>query len=171
MRFPEVLFSICDTVIGGAPVEGIRGDVAESVHPNLLYSGWEAKLYVSDFPVCAAPKLSVWGRPPVGATLRPVIGARRIDMADGPVRSSVMVIHTEPMVRPENAPLANPEQIMVPSVGLLLRHCASESCEVMATVEPGVLNAVFVEEADGWMLIQSAKGSGWIQAYKIGKTP
>lgn len=92
-------------------------------------------------------------------------------MADGSLRSNITVIHTEPVVRPEHAPLAEPEQITAPSSGLLLRQCAGESCAVMATVEPGIFKAVLVEESDGWMLIQSAKGSGWIQAYKIGKTP
>lgn len=171
MRFPEVLFSICDTVIGGVPVSGIREDISESVHPNLLYSGWEAMLFAADLPDCVNASLSVWGRPPVGATLRPVIGARRIDRIDDPAKPGVMVIHTEPIVRPEHARLAGPERITVPSSGISLRQCAGQSCPVMANVPPGELDAVFVEESDGWMLIQSAKGSGWVQAHRVGKMP
>ncbi len=171
MRFPEVLFSICDTIIGGVPVNGIRGDIAESVHPNLLYSGWETRLFAADLPHCAKASLSVWGRPPAGVTLRPVIGPRRVDMIDGPMKRAVVVINTEPLVRPEFVRLEKPERIMVPPSGIALRQCAGEQCTVMANLVPGVLDAVFVEESDGWVLIQSAMGSGWIQAYKIGKTP
>lgn len=171
MRFPEVLFSFCDIVIGGVPVKGIRADIAESVHPNLLYSGWEAKLFAADLPNCANAILSVWGRPPVGATLRPIIGAREMDIIDGPSPPKVMVIHTEPLVLPEHAGLADPKRITVSSPGIVLRQCAGESCKIMAQVPSGELDAVFVEESDGWVLIQSAKGSGWVQAHKVAKTP
>lgn len=171
MRFPEVLFSVCGAIIGGAPVGGIRGDIAESVHPNLLYSGWETQLYAADLPHCANASLSVWGRPPVGATLRPVVGTRRIDTIDDPAKRSVMVINTEPLVRPESVRLAKPEQVSVPPSGITLRQCAAEQCSAMANLSPGALDVVLVEESDGWVLIQSAMGSGWVQANELGKTP
>ncbi len=171
MRFPEVLFAVCETVIGGADVNGIRGDIAETVHANLLYSGWEARLYAADLPRCANASLSVWGRPPVGATLRPVVGVRRIDRIDGSPRTNVTIIYTEPRVRPEYAALAMPERFSVASSGLELRQCAGDPCAVMAEVEAGPLDAVLVEESDGWVLIQSAKGSGWVQAHRLVKSP
>lgn len=171
MRFPEVLFSVCDIVFGGVPVTGIRDDVAETVHPNLLYSGWEAKLYAADLPNCADASLSVWGRPPVGATLRPVIGSRRFDRIDDPAKPNVAVIHTEPLVRPEEARVAAPERVDIPQPGIALRQCAGETCAVMAKVPPGAMDVVMVEESDGWVLIQSAKGSGWIQSRKLGTPP
>lgn len=171
MRFPEVLFSVCETVIGGADVNRIRNDIAETVHSNLLYSGWEARLYAADLPACAKASLSVWGRPPVGATLRPVVGIRRIDRIDGSPRTNVTVIYTEPLVRPESAALAMPERVAVPASGIELRQCAGESCAVMADVRSGPLDAVLVEESDGWVLIQSAQGSGWVQAHRLVESP
>jgi len=171
MRFPEVLFTLCDTVIGGVAVDGIRDDVAETVHPNLLYSGWEARLYAADLPNCDNATLAVWGRPPVGATLRPVIGARRVDKIDGQREAAVTVIYMEPRVRPEHAPPAYPERVVVPSSGIELRQCAGESCPVMANLPPGLLEAVFVEESDGWVLLQSARGSGWAQVHRLEKAP
>lgn len=171
MRFPEVLFSVCDVVFGGVPVDGIRDDIAESVHPNLLYSGWEAKLYAADLPDCADTRLSVWGRPPVGSTLRPIIGTRKFVKTSDGKKPNVAVIHTEPLVRPEEARLAAPKQLLVPQPGVALRQCAGGSCVVMANIPPGALDAVLVEESDGWILIQSAKGSGWIQARALGESP
>ena len=75
MRFPEVLFSACGNIIGGVAVTVARPDVAESAHSNLLYSGWEANLFATDLPACEVPEISVWGRPPVGRTLRALVAS------------------------------------------------------------------------------------------------
>jgi len=171
MRFPEVLFSVCDMVFGGVPVDGIRDDIAESVHPNLLYSGWDAKLYAADLPDCSDTKLSVWGRPPVGATLRPIIGGRKFEKTGGSEKPDVAVIHTEPLVRPVDARIAAPKRVIVPNPGVVVRQCAGDACAVMANIPPGAMDIVVVEESDGWVLIQSAKGSGWIQARTIEEAP
>jgi len=128
-------------------------------------------LFASGLPHCAKANLSVWGRLPVGAALRPAIGAPRIETIDGAMKRTVMAINTKPVVRPEFSGLAKLELIMVPPSGIALRQCTGEKCTVMANLVRGVLDAVFVEESDGWVLIQSAKSPGWIQAYKTGKTP
>lgn len=164
MRFPEVLFSVCDKVIGGAAVTGTRSDVAESVHPNLMYSGWEADLFAADLPDCDETTISVWGRPPVGWTLRPVLGDWSFAFQASAEESSVTVIHEEPLVRPEDVKEAETYRLSIHHDSTALHQCADVRCDVVAKLSQGALNAVVVEELDGWVLLQSAKGSGWIIA-------
>ncbi len=161
MRFPEVLFSVCDKVVGGVAVTGARPDIAESVHPNLMFSGWEANLFASDLPRCDESTISVWGRPPVGWTLRPVLGGRIFEVSISTDPDSIMVIHEEPLVRPEDAREAKTRRLSIHHDETTLHQCANASCDVMAKLSQGALNAVIVEESEGWVLLQSVKGSGW----------
>jgi hypothetical protein len=164
MRFPEVLFSVCGSVIGGVAVTGERADIADSVHPNLMYSGWEANLFASDLPHCDEAAIAVWGRPPVGWTLRPVLGEWRFEVqtvADAP---AMTVIHEEPLIRPEDASKADTLRLSIHHDKTALHQCANTTCDVLSYLPQGLLNAVIVEEFDGWVLLQSVKGSGWTVA-------
>lgn len=161
MNFAEVLFSICGNVIGAASVSGMRSDIADSVHPNLQYSGWEADLYATDLPNCDDATIMVWGRPSVGWTLRPVLGERRIKYVESATTLPVNIIHEEPLVRPEDARIATTIRLSIHHDNTTLHMCARSDCDVTATLPQGALSAVIVEKSAGWVLLQSASGSGW----------
>ena len=164
MRFPEVLFSVCGKIVGGVTVSGVRPDVADSVHPNLMHSGWEADLFASDLPRCEEPAISVWGRPPVGWTLRPVIGTWRFIFQASSEIAPVTIIHEESIIRPEDVKKTETQRLSIHHGNTPLHQCANTKCDVVINLAQGPLSAVIVEEMDGWVLLQSAKGSGWVMS-------
>ncbi len=171
MRFPEVLISLCDIVIAGTTVGLARSDIAESVHPNLLFSGWQTRLYVADFPVCADMTLHAWGRPPIGRTLRPLAGARALDLIDAPLHDAAPVVHMDPLVLPGSVPEAAPRTLTPTQPDVTMHRCAAPECDIVARLPASGLNAVVVEDVDGWVLLQSAHGSGWVDARHVGLVP
>jgi len=174
MRLAEVLLSVCEIVIAGAPVDIERPDIAETVHPNLTISGWHARLYASDIPACDDPTIRVWGRPPVGTTLRPVVGGRPVEVVertDGGPAVPPTVLHVRPAVLPEQAP--SPVGIRLEALHrpLLLRRCADAGCAALAETSETTFEAVVVERHSGWLLLQSAVGSGWVPAGDVVPAP
>ena len=174
MRFDEVLLSACEIVIAGAPVELERPDIAATIHPNLSHAGWQARLFAGDIPTCRDAEIRAWGRPPVGTTLRPIVGGRKIELRDRPGDQSPArrdVAHVTPGVLPEQAP--SPVSIrlerLVPE--LAMRRCAGAECTVLSVTKQAVFDAVVVERHDGWLLLQSAVGSGWVQAGDVVPAP
>ncbi len=174
MRFEEVLLSVCDIVIAGTPVDIERPDIAATIHPNLNIAGWHARLFASDIPACADATISIWGRPPVGTTLRPIVGGRAVKVVDsenvdpGPVAT---VMHVRPAVLPEQAPSPVSIRLEILTPPLVLRQCADTECPPLAETAQLVFEAVVVERRDGWLLLQSAAGSGWIPAGDVVPAP
>lgn len=174
MRFAEVLISVCEIVIAGAPVELERPDIAESIHPNLGNAGWEVTLFAGDIPACQGAEVRAWGRPPVGTTLRPIVGSRKlrfVEPREGVEAPNRSVAHVTPAVLPEQAP--SPASIrlerLVPEVAL--RRCADAACSVLSVTRQETFDAVVVERRGGWLLLQSAVGSGWVPADNVVPAP
>ncbi len=173
MRFSEVLISICGRVIAGGFVEGVRADIATSVHPNLMSSGWSIKLNGDDFPDCDKAVISGWGRSPVGNTVRPLEGAYAISLdknskTNPPIKH--VLIQSDPQFKPSvpnDFNIAQQLDIEVPPEGARLYQCANIKCNKLADLSPGILKAVVIEELDGWYLLQTDKGSGWASSTTI----
>ena len=173
MQFAEVLLSTCEIVIAGAPVELDRPDIAASIHPNLGHSGWQATLYAGDIPTCPGVEIRAWGRPPVGTTLRPIVGGRKIEFVE-PTASRTAhrsVAHVTPAVLPEQAPSPTSIRLerLVPEIEF--RRCGATECTVLSQTSNEIFEAVVVERGDGWLLLQSASGSGWVQASDVVPAP
>ncbi|MBT4888106.1 MAG: hypothetical protein HON65_00945 [Rhodospirillales bacterium] len=166
MRFPEVLFSSCGIVFAGTSVSNVRSDIAETVHPNLMHSGWSARLYVDDIPRCDKAMISAWGRPPAGSALRPLIGGVKFTYNDKPRKNKpsgkLNLVHEGPQSSPDTVMDAVPVQLEIRAEIAKLHRCASPKCKVVATLPPGPVSAVLIEDIDGWYLLQSDKGSGWV---------
>lgn len=173
MQFAEVLISTCEIVIAGAPVELERADIASSIHPNLGNSGWRATLFAGDIPACPGVQIRAWGRPPVGTTLRPIVGGRKIAFIEPTAARTAtrQVAHVTPAVLPEQAPRPTSIRLerLVPEV--VFHRCASTQCSVLSRTESEIFEAVVVERGDGWLLLQSATGSGWVQANDVVPAP
>lgn len=174
MQFEEVLFSVCEIVIGGAPVGLERPDIAENIHPHLGNAGWEAQLYAGDIPACPGTQIRAWGRPPVGTTLRPIVGSRRIEVvepASGEEPQRARVAHVTPAVLPEQAP--SPVSIRLEKLApeVIFRRCGEATCTPLSKTGKVIFEAVVVERRNGWLLLQSAAGSGWVSAGDVVPAP
>lgn len=173
MQFAEVLLSICEIVVAGAAVELDRSDIAETIHPNLGQSGWKATLFAGDIPACPGVEVRAWGRPPVGTTLRPVIGGRKIEFTE-PTAARTRgrsVAHVTPAVLPEQAPSPTSIRLerLVPEIAF--HRCGSTDCTILSRTSDEIFEAVVVERRDGWLLLQAAIGSGWVQANDVVPAP
>lgn len=60
MRLQDVFLSMCGLIVARANVVQDRPDVAMLVHPNLLRSGWVARIYPGDLPSCGDATMSAW---------------------------------------------------------------------------------------------------------------
>lgn len=166
MRFSQVLLTVCDDVIGAVAVGDERPDVARTVHPNLLRSGWHARLYAGDFPSCKAPVLRAYGRPAIGRTVRPLEGAWPVEVRATGTAGRSTIIHEPDGLRPETAPAVDWRMLRAVPDTLNLRRCGDEACAVVGRVSGSVVGAV-VERSENWLLLQSAAGSGWARAGQI----
>ncbi len=162
MRFYHVFFSVCGKIVGGAPVNGKRPDVAEKVHPNLSISGWWARLYAGQLPRCENPVLKGWGLAPVGTMLWPLGGDMDIPLPAQSEVPDVSIVHAEQPIDPKNVKQPKPVKIVITARKVNLRKCASTECKIVGKVTGGKLQAIIIEKSDKWSLLQFEGVSGWL---------
>ncbi len=171
MRIHNVVFTICDVVVGSVAVTGKRPDVAKAVHPNLEISGWQARLYGADLPTCPTAILQAWAQPPTGPVIAPLLDSWKISFIDSNAPQQFQITHTKDYLTPDKIPELVWRNIRVKPRAVNLRRCASTKCKKVGRLVKGVIKGAVIEKSDKWALILSEKGSGWIFANLIKVTP
>lgn len=163
MRVPSVVFTACGMVVGSAPVDAQRGDVARAVHPNLARSGWSARLLVGHLPRCENMVLKGYAVAPAGQALFALAGELRLDLparaggAEGPEFAGSAQLH--PRDIPRMLPLV---RLTVVSARVNVRHCAGTKCKIVGTLGNGTTNGAVLDETGGWLLGTFGEVAGWV---------
>lgn len=167
--FAQVVFSLCERVIGAAPVATPSLAIAQSQHPNLTTAQWSARLPVAFLPRCANPVLQAWAVGP-GQSLSPLQGqqALRLSQDDARLILPTNGISFAPVLRPANSPSLVRRIIRITSTGANLRRCGDLSCPVTGVLPHGDFPAQIFESRHGWTLIKTESDpanpqkAGWI---------
>ena len=169
MRLPYVLLSICDVVVATVPVTAPRPDVAQTVHPHLGASGWQAKLLVDDLPRCETERLQAYG---VAATRRvafPLSGAFDLKISDTGSPTASAVNHARPAVLPDDIPEAAPlATLTIAGNRVNLRRCGDVACAAIGTLAAGTHDVTILDRTDDWLLLFSPKATGWLARRVVG---
>lgn len=161
LRFKDVVFAVCGKIVGHAKVGSPRPDVAKAVHPNLVPSGWRAKLFVGYLPRCPGASLLVLGVVP---------GSMTVITVGAPVPLNLPPAEKPPANAPKGAPLFAPKNVtaarFVPVEVLPdnaeLRHCGASNCTTVAQIPKGRYQGHVADEADGWVLLILSDKAGWL---------
>ena len=162
MRMRNVLFTLCELVIGTAEVSNDRPDVARVVHPNLGRSGWSAQLAVSHFPDCENPTLGAWAVGPTGTLVWPLIGAMPVRLPAPPRRPMEHFVSMISPVTPEDADPLRLWTFGIQAPMVNLRQCGSTKCPIVGKIPAGTYKAFFTERAGNWVLLQFSDATGWV---------
>lgn len=163
LRAQFVAIAVCGRVVATPPVNLDRPDVAESVHPNLLASGWRARVAVKHLPRCAEPRIEVWG--PVGPFpfAIPLQGGQALNLAppggDAPVLRGPQRLRSPPAAAP-----AQRRAIVQGQGNVNLRRCAGANCATVGQLPAGSHMAIVAEETADWLLlaVPASGRTGWI---------
>lgn len=171
MRMRYVLISMCKEIIGHAPVLDRRPDIAETVHPNLLLSGWTAWVAVAHLPRCKDPRLRFWAMGAHAATISPIKNMHKINLPTtsiGPRRS--FYTDGNPL-KPDRLSKPIPVVLRIFNDQVNLHHCADAGCRIIGFQAKGKYLAFIADTADDWALIQFRQSSGWLakSLFKIEK--
>jgi hypothetical protein len=161
-RASAVLLSLCDTLIGVAPVNRPRLDVAEKVHPNLSLSGWQARLLVGHLPRCEGSHLEAWTVYPDGPMLLPLEGRVRITLPPRNEAISLAGFAGQSPVTADMMPRAQGVMVEVDKTMTLTRIPVANG-PVLFQVGPGRYPASQLEEQDGWLLLVIKGKGGWLR--------
>jgi hypothetical protein len=170
LRFKDVVFAVCGKVVGHTKVGSPRPDVAKAVHPNLVPSGWQARLYVGYLPRCPGASLLVFGVVP---------GSMTVVTVGAPVPLKLAAAEKPPANAPKGAPLFAPKNVTAArfvSVDILpdnaeLRRCAAADCAAVGQMAKGRYQAHIAEEAGGWVLLILSDKAGWLPRAQIAWGP
>jgi hypothetical protein len=162
--FRHVVFSLCDRVVGSAPVQLPRPDVAKQVHPNLTRPGWTATLLVDHLPRCAGARFSAWAVAPFGRILYPLSGSFEFPLTASHGLDPTIEPVTEKPFRPEEADAPTGlVAVEIKSGRANLRRCGDTACKVVGAVPRGKYAAVRLDARDQWSLIAVPRhGTGWV---------
>jgi hypothetical protein len=170
LRFERVVFSLCQQVVGWAPVTQARPDVVRYMHPNLTGAGWSARLPVALLPRCSAALLTTWAAGPMGV-LYPLQGAVPIPRL--PPMLQAWMPDGAPLLRPEDMPRLRRSTLEIRPPGASLRRCPGATCTPVVNLNAGPRLAARLEHSAGWSLVilqkqaagtpsADAGGVGWI---------
>ncbi len=164
MKFPKILFTVCDTVIGMVNVTNQRPDVIANVHNNLDPAGWKADLATSHFPVCPEPVLLAWAMAPLGFNIFPLHGGRVIEFKESSQVNAVALANETAIgfIRPTDRMAPDMKTISVRASALRLRKCGGVDCPVLGTLKFGIYQGFVIESANSWSLIQIDGTVGWV---------
>lgn len=169
MRLQDVFLSMCGLIIARANVVQDRPDVARIVHPNLLRSGWVARIYPGDLPACEDPAMSAWaivpGNPARLARLKVTHNVPGMDFHPiGDLR-----ISSQSDVTSETYPSPEPTEISITVRRANMRRCASTECDIVGKVDGGDYTAALIEDTGAWTLATIDNNYGWIfnELYRV----
>lgn len=169
MRLQDVFLSTCGMIVARANVAQDRPDVARIVHPNLLRSGWVARIYPGDLPSCENQAMSAWaivpGNPARLARLNVTHEVPEMDFSPvGDLR-----ISSQSDVTAETYPSPPPRKITVTARRANLRRCASTECDIVGQVDGGNYTSALIEDDGEWTLATIDKNYGWIfnELYRV----
>lgn len=162
MRLQDVFLSMCGLVIARANILQDRPDVARAVHPNLLRSGWQARIYPGDLPSCASRQMSAWSIVPGNParlmrlnTTHEVPGLPLEPIGD-------LRVSAQSDLDPGTYPTPLPTSIRIDSRRVNLRRCGGTDCEIVGQVDRGEYSAVLIEDTEEWTLTTLNNLYGWI---------
>jgi hypothetical protein len=163
LRARFVVVAVCGRVVATPPVDLPRPDVAESVHPNLIASGWRARVAVKHLPRCADPRVEVWG--PVGPFpfAIPLEGGWKLNLAQA--GGEAPVLRGPPRLRAPPTEAPSPRRAIVQGQGNVnLRRCAGTNCATVGQLPAGQHMAIVAEESADWLLlaVPASGRTGWI---------
>lgn len=162
LQMQNILFTLCDLVIGAADISSDRPDVAANVHPNLGRSGWSARLAVAHFPDCDKPILRAWAVASTGILAWPLIGAMPLKLPAPPRQPTGNYVSTVPPVTPEGADPPRIWTFAVRAKVVNLRQCGDTKCAIVGKILTGTHKAFFSDRAGDWVLLQFSDATGWV---------
>lgn len=165
VRMSHVLFAMCGSVVGAAPIGLERPDVAAAVHPNLGHSGWRARLATGALPRCGDGTLRVLALAPSGFNVFPLFETLSLTLAPPAARPDGRPVDYEPLeppVSPEIRDAPQPVEIIVTAETLRMRRCGSTDCDVVGRLDGGRLDAFVIDGTEDWLLVQAGPQVGWI---------
>lgn len=170
IRLPYVMASVCDKVVGHAPVSGHRPDVAKAVHPNLIASGWRMRIALASLPNCEDRSLRVWGVVPGQARLiLPLNGHVPMaapDSGPGPATNpgknkTPEFQNSQPLMTQDITPLKS-LTLMVKADTLNIRACGDATCSITGKFRKGEWTVVKMDESKDWLLVATPERAGWV---------
>jgi len=163
IRYSHVLVTVCGKVVATTGVGEPTPSVARFVHANLGSAGWVARLPAAALPRCPDAVLGA-------LALRGGVVAHRLQgnfpMILQPGGNPSSAGPFAPVLRPGSIKAPRLESIRIRDrVGL--RSCPDTTCPVLENIAKGPHRATLLEHVNGWRLILSAQGNGWIPKDEI----
>jgi len=161
LNLDDVMFSACGQIVGRTQTGGLRPDVAEAIHPNLMASGWRAEFLAGDLPSCADSNIRGWGIVPGPlARLAPLVGSFAY-VSPGltglpPRLSAQQMVAASHYRKPEFVSLR------VTAAKANLRNCGSTTCPVVGQIDAGRYTAHVASSGPEWSLIVFPDSAGWL---------
>lgn len=171
MRFGQIIFSMCGTIVGSTVIDNDRPDVAKNVHVNLLRSGWYARIDIAHLPTCADNKLRAWGLALTGKILWPLNGMAVIKQKHRPANKTSDVQANLNLLHPDRVAPPRLRKIKIKSARVNLRRCASTSCNIVGKIKGGEHRGYIVERHAEWALLQLNAGAGWMARHLFTDLP
>ena len=171
MRMRYVLISMCKEIIGHAPILDRRSDIAETVHPNLILSGWTAWVAVSHLPRCEDPRLRFWAMEAHTATISPLTNWHKINLPKTSIKPKRSFYTDGNPLKPERISKPIPVVLRIFNDQVNLHYCADADCRIIGTQAKGKYLAFIADTSHDWALIQFRQSSGWLakSLFKIEK--
>lgn len=163
MRLPYILLSVCDVVVATVATSIPRPDVAQSIHPNLGMSGWQAKLLADDLPRCEDMTLQAYGVAAARRIAFPLLGSFDLKASDPGSSATLLVNHAPPAILPDILPEAVPLMVVtITGNRVNLRRCGDAKCDVVGNLTAGKHEVTILDETSEWLLLASPKANGWL---------
>lgn len=165
IRYSHVLLTLCGKVVATSGVVEPTPSVARFVHANLGNAGWVARVPVAALPRCPDATLGA-------LALR---GGNTVWRLHGDFR---MILQSggDPAAAGPFAPALRPGSIKAPRLETIhirdrtgIRSCPDTTCPVLENIARGPHRGTLLENVNGWRLILSAQGNGWIHQGDIEK--
>lgn len=164
LRFPHVLFEVCDRVVGHAEVAAARPGLARFMHVNLGQAGFTALLPVALLPDCPEPVLRAWAVRSQAAR-HALAGAWPLPArpAEADAEMPRFAGRTAAPLRPGDLPERDIQRIEVRVRSAYLRKCGARACDPVGGLTAGRHRVVIADQADGWSLLLGDSQEGWIR--------
>jgi hypothetical protein len=162
MRMRYVLISMCKEVIGHTPILDRRPDIAETIHPNLVLSGWTAWIAVAHLPRCEDPRIRFWAMGAHAATISPLVNRHKINLPASSFEPKRAFYTDGNPLKPERLTKPIPVVLNILNDQVNLHHCADADCRIIGTQAKGSYLAFIADTAHDWALIQFRQSSGWL---------